>query len=131
MTGEIELRVLDDPGLVEALFPEHVKSHHIRTLIGHLTSGAIDPGYNVLLDFTATSTIEFPASDMIELAMKRRRELPAYPGKPLRSAIIGERPAIAPLVEMWEGFFFEDPPAIIFRRFSSREQALNWITEPR
>ncbi|GGB78067.1 hypothetical protein [Glycocaulis alkaliphilus] len=131
MTENVDIQVCDVRHIVHMRFPSRVSAGQLREIIGQLMSGAIPADYNILLDFTQTEQANVPATEILDLAMKRRKMLPAHPLAPVRTAVLGVKTDIEDALDAWESFLTESPPAVIFNRFDSETQALAWLTEGR
>lgn len=129
MTKHVDMEVCDSRRIVHMRFPPHVSAGHIRNVIGQQISGTIPADYNVLLDFTQTEQLNVMATEILDLAMKRRKMLPAHPLAPVRTAVLGVKTSIEDTLDAWESFLTESPPVIIFARFDSEAQAMAWLTE--
>lgn len=130
MGDDIAFELSQERRLIILTYPEHADTDAIRKLITLATEGVMPSGFNALLDFSSTLSIDFPVEAMIELSMVRRRHLPYRPSEVRKTAYLGARPALRDVLDAWESFFYEDPPALIFRHFDDREAALDWLTEP-
>ncbi|WP_429912830.1 hypothetical protein [Glycocaulis sp.] len=129
MADDIAFELFDERRLIIITYPERANSSAIRKLMTLADEGAIPRGFNALLDFSATLSLDFPVEAMIELSMVRRRHLPYRPNEVRKTAYLRARPALRDVLDAWESFFYEDPPALIFRHFDDREAALEWLTE--
>lgn len=129
MTKHVDMEVCDSRRMVHMRFPPHVSAGHIRNVIGQLISRTIPAEYHILLDFTQTEQIDIPAMELLDLAMKRRKMLPAHPLAPAKTAMLGVKTSIEDTLDAWESFLTESPPVIIFARFDSEAQAMAWLTE--
>ncbi|MFC4726412.1 hypothetical protein AB6B38_03050 [Glycocaulis abyssi] len=129
MADDIAFELSHERRLIIITYPEHAGTSAIRKLISIADEGVMPEGFNALLDFSATRSIDFPVEAMIELSMVRRRHLPYRPNEVRKTAYLRARPALRDVLDAWESFFYEDPPALIFRHFDDREAALEWLTE--
>ncbi|MGP1274958.1 MAG: hypothetical protein ACQRW7_06035 [Caulobacterales bacterium] len=131
MNGTIAVELCNVRQIACARFPEWTSTSQIRDLVGRLADGTIPATFNILLDFTTTQFIELPGMDALDIAMKRRRGLPEFTPTPVRTAMIGLKPSINDVLDLWQSFLTEDPPVIVFQRFDSEADALEWIVQTR
>lgn len=129
MGDDIAFELLPERKVIVVTYPELADASAIRRLITLATEGVMPAGFNALLDFTATQALDFPVEAMIELSMLRRRHLPHVPSEVRKTAYLRARPSLHDVLDAWESFFYEDPPALIFRHFDDREAALDWLSE--